>query len=386
MSEAKRKIESHIKMTSFTIHRAHLLPLLNAAGDVAPRRNTIPILGNVLITADGERLTVRATDLDRMVTASAPLAECEATGGFTVPALMLRDIVKALPESAQIAFEMGNQRVVVRSGRSRYQLNWLPESEFPDISPASMSHAFRLPGKALADIVGAVDFAISNEEARFYLNGIYMHVVEEELRFCATNGHVLGLACMDLPAFEAGDPAGMPGVILPAEFCSLLRKAGGDGEVLVKVSETKASIESSAGDIATEILSKMIDGTFPDYVRVIPQGNANCWRVDAAAVAGAARRAALVIPDKSKGLTLALCDGRLEITASSLEAGEGKEEIAATCEEGGDASIGFASNYLRNVMAAIGGDAVMQIGGPGDPARFGRPGLRSDYVIMPIRR
>lgn len=377
-------------MTSFSIHRSHLLPLLDAAADVVARRNTIPILGNVALAVDGDALTVRATDLERMVTACGPLADCGAAGGFTVPALMLRDIVKALPESAEIAFALsGNgERVSVQSGRSRYRLQWLPESDFPDIAASAMTHRFALEGGDLAAAIEAVEFAISTEETRYYLNGIYLHVVEDELLFVATDGHRLGRTRLPAPAFQIGEARDLPSAIVPRAFCSLVRKAGalaGEAEVTVELGEAKIALTREAGDLRFQHLSKLIDGTFPDYQRTIPQDRPNVWLIESGDLAAAAARASL-IGAHSRALRLSFAGDELAIDAVSPDHGDASETLSAECEAGKGVILGLNARYLGDILTALGkGQVTLRMASPGDPVRLAGRSPASDYVLMPMR-
>lgn len=378
-------------MTEFSIHRSYLLPLLDAAVDVVERRNTIPILGNVALAVDGDALTVRATDLDRMLTASAPLADCGATGGFTVPAMMLRDIVKALPESAEIAFALtGNgERVSVQSGRSRYRLQWLPESDFPDIAASAMTHRFALAGDDLASAIQAVEFAISTEETRYYLNGVYLHVIEDELLFVATDGHRLARTRLPAPQFQIGEAQDLPSAIVPRAFCSLVRKAGGlagEAEVTVELGAAKISLTREAGDLRFQHLSKLIDGTYPDYQRTIPQERPNVWRTGSGELAAAAARAALVSASRGPAMRLTFAGDELALDAFSADHGEANETLPAECEAGKGLTLGLNGRYLGDILTAIGkGEVTLRMGGPGDPLHLAGRSPASDYVLMPMR-
>ncbi|MEA2945717.1 MAG: polymerase subunit beta, partial [Alphaproteobacteria bacterium] len=262
-----------------TVERAALLKSLGHVHRVVERRNTIPILANVLIKADNSKLACKATDLDLEVTESIS-AEVGPPGSTTVPAHMLYEIVRKLPEGAQIVIEASGDRAVlaIRAGRSRFTLQTLPESDFPDLAAGEMTHTFKLPAADLKRLIDKTQFAISTEETRYYLNGIYLHAAgtpnAQTLRAVATDGH--RLAQFELPLPAGAD--GMPGIIVP-------RKTVGEVQRLIEDNEAEIIVELSQGKIRftlgeAVLTSKLIDGTFPDYGRVIPVGNDKELTVD----------------------------------------------------------------------------------------------------------
>ncbi|MGH6682916.1 MAG: DNA polymerase III subunit beta, partial [Pseudolabrys sp.] len=262
-----------------TVERAELLKSLGHVHRVVERRNTIPILANVLIRADKGNLSLKATDLDLEVIDSVA-AEVSPGGATTVPAHMFYEIVRKLPEGTQIVIEGSGDRAVLslRAGRSRFTLQTLPESDFPDLAAGEMTHSFKLAASDLKRLIDKTQFAISTEETRYYLNGIYLHTAgtakAATLRAVATDGH--RLAQVELPLPQGG--AGMPGIIVP-------RKTVGEVQRLIETGEGEVAIELSAGKIRFSIgdivlTSKLIDGTFPDYGRVIPANNDKSLTVD----------------------------------------------------------------------------------------------------------
>src|SRR3979409_861391 len=255
-----------------TVERAQLLKSLGHVHRVVERRNTIPILGNVLVRAENARLSLKATDLDLEVTETLS-AETGTGGSTTVPAHMFYDIVRKLPDGAQIVLEGDGDRSVlaIPAAPSRFPLQTLPESDFPDLAAGDMTHSFTLAAADVKRLIDRTQFAISTEETRYYLNGIYLHSAGSAkaatLRGVATDGHRLSRGALVQPK---GAP-GMPGVIVP-------RKTVGEVLRLIEDNEAEVSIELSQGKIRftlgdTVLTSKLIDGTFPDYGRVIPVGN-----------------------------------------------------------------------------------------------------------------
>src|ERR1700690_3216416 len=255
-----------------TVERAELLKSLGHVHRVVERRNTIPILANVLIKAERGKLSMKATDLDLEVIDSVA-AEVSPGGATTVPAHMFYEIVRKLPEGSQIVIEGSGDRAVLslRAGRSRFTLQTLPESDFPDLAAGEMSHSFKLAAGDLKRLIDKTQFAISTEETRHYLNGIYFHPAgtasAPTLRAVATDGH--RLAQLDLPLPEGA--SGMPGIIVPRKTVGEVQRliGGNSGGVLVELSQGK--IRFTLANVV--LTSKLIDGTFPDYGRVIPVGN-----------------------------------------------------------------------------------------------------------------
>ncbi len=252
-----------------TIERSNLLKSLNHVHRVVERRNTIPILSNVLLRGEGQSLEMKATDLDLEITESTP-AQVEQAGGTTVPAHLLYDIVRKLPDGAEVllATTTDGSAMTVASGRSKFSLQCLPVSDFPDLNAGTFSHSFKVKGSDLKMLIDRTQFAISTEETRYYLNGIFMHTVEAggdlKLRAVATDGHRLARADVVAPSGSEG----MPGIIIPRKTVGELQKLvdGVEGDVSVEISDAK--IRVTTGPIV--MTSKLIDGTFPDYQRVIP--------------------------------------------------------------------------------------------------------------------
>src|SRR5690606_11691404 len=251
------------------LERSNLLKSLGHVHRVVERRNTIPILSNVLLTTDGASLEMKATDLDLEITEAAP-AVVEQAGATTVPAHLLYDIVRKLPEGAEVMLKMeeSGQSLSVISGRSTFRLQCLPQADFPALTAGQFSQIFRMDSQALRDLIEKTQFAISTEETRYYLNGIYLHTIEDggalKLRAVATDGHRLARAEIEAPAGAEG----MPGVIIPRKTVGELQKLVDEPDVAVTVELSETKIRFTIGSVV--LTSKLIDGTFPDYQRVIP--------------------------------------------------------------------------------------------------------------------
>ena len=255
-----------------TVERADLLRSLGHVHRVVEKRNTIPILANVLIKADQSRLAFKATDLDLEVTETIA-GEVNPGGSSTVPAHMFYEIVRKLPEGSQIVLEASGDRAVlaIKAGRSRFTLQTLPETDFPDLAAGEMTHSFKIGAADLKRLIDKTQFAISTEETRYYLNGIYLHAAGGEkaptLRAVATDGH--RLAQVELPLPEGA--VGMPGIILPRKTVIEVQRLIEDNSVDVIVELSQGKIRFTFGDVV--LTSKHLDGTFPDYGRVIPANN-----------------------------------------------------------------------------------------------------------------
>jgi DNA polymerase-3 subunit beta len=368
-----------------TLERGALLKSLGHVHRVVERRNTIPILSNVLLQARGNSLLLKATDLDLEITETIP-ADVGQLGGTTLPAHTLYEIVRKLPEGAQVSLEMTGEsgQLLLRSGRSRFNLQALPESDFPDLSTGELSHKFSLPAGDLRKLIDKTQFAISTEETRHYLNGIFMHTMEVDghtmLRAVATDGH--RLARVELPA-PAG-AAGMPGVIVPrkavAEVQKLIEDLG--AEIAVEMSTTK--IRFVFGPVI--LTSKLIDGTFPDYARVIPTGNDKRLTVDCAPFQAAVDRVSTISSERGRAVKLALADGKLTLSVTNPDSGSAVEEL----EVDYDASpidIGFNARYLLDITQQLDSDtALFKLADPGSPTVIqDRDGAAALYVLMPMR-
>jgi DNA polymerase-3 subunit beta len=371
-----------------TIERAKLLRCLSHVQSVVERRNTIPILSNVLIEASADGLVkVMATDLDLQVVESLDAASVEAPGAITVSAHLLFDIARKLPDGSQVSLETADNRMTVKAGRSRFQLPTLPRDDFPVIVEGDLPTSFEIPAKTLAELIDRTRFAISTEETRYYLNGIFLHVSEEDkpvLKAAATDGH--RLARFTLPRPEGA--AGMPDVIVPRKAVAELRKLleeSLDGNVQVDLSASKIRF-TLGGEGGVVLTSKLIDGTFPDYSRVIPTANDKLLKLDPKSFYEGVDRVATIATERTRAVKMSLDGDKVTLSVTSPDNGTAAEEVPADYHS--DAlEIGFNANYLKDILAQIDGDTVeLHLADPGAPTLIRQddksPAL---YVLMPMR-
>ncbi|MEL0105428.1 MAG: DNA polymerase III subunit beta [Rhodospirillaceae bacterium] len=369
----------------FTIERAALLKSLGHVQSVVERRNTIPILSNVKLEATNWKLSLNATDMDLDIVEQVP-AQANDTGAITAPAHTLYEIVRKLPEGSEVEFDSNdaNGQMTLRAGRSRFTLSCLPIEDFPVLDEGALPHSLTLSAEDMRVLIDRTRFAISTEETRYYLNGIYIHAAQRDgtdvLRAVATDGH--RLASVEVPLPDSAKD--MPGVIVPRKTVTELRKLIDETieDITVSLSETK--IRFSFDDAV--LTSKLIDGTFPDYERVIPTGNDKDMEVERKVFADAVDRVSAISTEKSRAVKLSLSKGTLVLSASSPDAGSATEELEVAYD-GGDLEVGFNSRYLLDITQQIEGDqAHFVLADAASPTIIREVGDSSAlYVLMPMR-
>ncbi len=375
-----------IKGMKISIERGTLLKAVSQAQSVVERRNTIPILANVLIEAEGDQAMFRATDLDIEVVDKAP-AQVEKAGATTVAATTLHEIVRKLPDGALVTLTADSAagRLTVEAGRSNFSLATLPKEDFPVMASSEYQSNFTASAALLRRLFDKSKFAISTEETRYYLNGVYMHVSDgseggKVLRCVATDGHRLARIDADLP----DGAADMPGVIVPRKTVGEMRKLLDDDEMDIAVSVSETKVRFATPDIT--LTSKVIDGTFPDYTRVIPQGNTRQLEVDAAEFAQAVDRVATVSSERSRAVKLQLDTDKLVLSVNAPDSGAAEEELAVAYSDE-RLEIGFNAKYLLEIASQVDREnAVFLFNSAGDPTLM-REGndLSAVYVVMPMR-
>jgi DNA polymerase-3 subunit beta len=368
-----------------TVERSHLLKSLGHVHRVVERRNTIPILSNVLVRGDGGQLTLKATDLDLEVTEAVP-AEIGQGGATTVPAHILYEIVRKLPDGSQVDIrrDAEKERLTLAAGHARFALQTLPAEDFPDIGIGEMGQEFELTAQDLKRLIDKTRFAISTEETRYYLNGIYLHTAHSgnkaTLRAVATDGH--RLAQVELPLPKGAE--GMPGVIIPRKTVHELNRLIEDSSAAVKVAVSPAKVRFEIGSVT--LTSKLIDGTFPDYGRVIPQGNDKELTVSNAEFMSAVDRVSTIASERGRAVKLNIKPDKLVLSVNNPEGGSATEEIGVEYTAS-PLEIGFNARYLLDIAGQLEGErATFKLADPGSPTMVNDPGdATALYVLMPMR-
>lgn len=392
MADAARKMDesapagqSKGSPMKLVIERSVLLKALSPIQSVVERRGTIPILANVKLDASAGKLSLTATDMDIAIVEQVK-ADVETPGSTTVPAHMLYEIVRKLPDGSNIQLALGGKdgKVTITAGQSKFSLACLPVDDFPVMAEGELAHTFSVTPAEMKALLEKTRFAISTEETRYYLNGVYLHAANNQgasvLRAVATDGHRLA-------RMEVGLPEGaeqIPGVIIPRKTVGELYKLVEEGGEKVEISLSESKVKFAIGDAV--LVSKLIDGTFPDYERVIPTGNDKVMEVEGKAFSNAVDRVSVITSEKSRGIKLALSDSKLTLSASSAEQGTATEELAVSYGADG-VEIGFNSRYLLDMMAQVEGETAQFVFADSnsptivrDPADVG-----ALYVIMPMR-
>lgn len=368
-----------------SIERATLLRAVAQAQSVVERRNTIPILANVLIEAEGDTVSFRATDLDIEVVDKAP-AQVERAGATTVSAVTLHEIVRKLPDGSLVSLteDTAAARLTIEAGRSSFQLATLPREDFPVMATTDYTANFSAKAPELRRLFDKSKFAISTEETRYYLNGVYFHIAEGDngpaLRAVATDGHRLARIDSALP----DGAQEMPGVIVPRKTVGELRKLLDDDDAQIAVSVSETKIRFATPEIT--LTSKVIDGTFPDYTRVIPAGNTRRMEVDAGDFAKAVDLVATVSSERSRAVKMALDEDRLVLSVNAPDSGNAEAElVVAYADE--KLEIGFNAKYLLEIASQVDREnAVFMFSSPAEPTLM-REGNDDSaiYVVMPMR-
>jgi DNA polymerase-3 subunit beta len=367
------------------IERNELMRALGHVTSVVERRTTIPILSNVLLKAIGSSLELKATDLEREVV-EAVSAEVTQPGAVTVPAQMLNDIVRKLPEGSEVEIvrDAERERLTIRAGQSRFALQTIAADDFPNLAAGKLTHTFEVPAADLNALIEKTRFAISTEETRYYLNGIYLHTAERNgqptLRAVATDGHRLAQIDIDRPKGAEG----MAGVIVPRKTVNELHRLIQGIEATITIGVSASIVRFKAGPIT--LVSKLIDGSFPDYQRVIPQGNDKLVKVSNAQFMSAVDRVSTIASERNQGVKLAIAPEKLTLSFISPDGGSATEELAIDYGHN-SFEIGFNARYLMDVSRQLESDTMQLLF-----ANSGSPVIVKDgdndralYVLMPMR-
>ncbi|MEM7679723.1 MAG: DNA polymerase III subunit beta [Pseudomonadota bacterium] len=367
-----------------SIERAALLRSLNHVQSVVERRNTIPVLSNVLLSANDGVLSMTTTDMDLEINESVA-ANVEKDGATTAPAHTLHDIVRKLPDDSEVELELNAEgtQMTVKAGRSQFKLSCLPTSDFPQIGAGDLPTELAIPANDLRALIDRTKFAMSTEETRYYLNGIYLHAAENEgvavLRAVATDGHRLARFEMPLPEGAAE----MPSVIIPRKAIGEIRKLIDEAADAIKITLSESKIRFAFDHVV--LTSKLIDGTFPDYQRVIPEGNDKVVEIDAKSLTSAVDRVSTISDGKSRAVKIALNGKLLTLSASSAESGSATEEMEVSGET--EIEIGFNAKYLLDITSQIEGEGCrFTLADPASPTIIQDNSDPSAlYVLMPLR-
>jgi DNA polymerase-3 subunit beta len=360
--------------------RDELLGPLSAVSGIIERRHTLPILSNVLIERGQDTLAFLATDIEIQIAARSGIAAPAETRAVTVGARKLLDILRALPDGAEVQLQQQDKRLLVKAGKSRFTLQTLAAEDFPRLArPTGESARFELEQKALRRLLSLVQYAMAQQDIRYYLNGLLMVVEDGSLKLVATDGHRLAFAALKL-----GAQLPRQEVIVPRKTVLELGKllADTDAPVKIEIAATQASF--SFGTI--ELVTKLIDGKFPDYTRVIPSNHKNRLQAGREPLRQALLRAAILSNEKFRGVRWVLGEGSLKIVSSNAEQEEAHEELEV--KYNGDAlDIGFNVNYLLDVLNNVSGDAIECAFGDSASSALITYGSEKDfkYVVMPMR-
>lgn len=371
---------------SFTVDRSVLLKSLAHVQSVVEKRNTIPVLSNVKIEVKDGTLNLSATDMDIAITESVE-ASVKKEGELTAPAHTLYDIIRKLPDGSEVEITGDADKtgkIKVKAGSCNFSLATLPSTEFPMMEKGELSHEFLITPAELSALIEKTKFAISTEETRYYLNGIFLHTKETDsgnaLCAVATDGHRLAKVEIDAPEGSAG----MPGIIVPrktvAEISKLIAEA--EGDVIVSLSDSKICFECGKA----VLISKLIDGNFPEYSRVIPSDNDKQMEINTQNLIKAVDRVSTITSDRTRSIKFALNSGKLELLAANEENGTAREEVE--CQyEAGSIGIGFNSRYVLEMLSGIEGENVQMVfKDDNSPAIVKDTGDSSVlFVIMPMR-
>lgn len=368
----------------FTIERNSLLPALASVNRVVDKRNKIPILSNVLLQFDDGYLSVVGTNLDIEAKARAQQSDIPDFPAFTVSSALLHSAVSKFSEGCEIEFSCNRDVVSLKAGRSRIQLPILPAEDFPVLGDDEFTHQFSLPSRELSRILTTVSFAISTEETRYYLNGVFMHRIDEYLALAATDGYQL--ASLKISAPDGSE--GMPDIIIPrASLAPILHCAKADGDATIYLSDRKIRVAFHDG---TTVTSKLVEGTFPEYLRIIPTTNDKFYSVDREALLSAVGRASLMADDKSNAVKLNFTGDDVRLEMSNPTAGNMEELVSLTESHPEETHISLNYKYCANALNATDAAEIrFALQSPADPCLLspvmesGTPPL---FIIMPIRR
>ncbi|MDG2107146.1 MAG: DNA polymerase III subunit beta [Woeseiaceae bacterium] len=362
----------------FTTAREALLKPLQAVIGVVERRQTMPILSNILIVVKDGQLVITATDLEVELVAQAKV-KADLDGQTTVSGRKLLDICKALPEGADINIKLNDEKLSVKGGRSKFNLVTLPATEFPVIEDIKARQNISVSQASLGRLMEKTHFSMAQQDVRYYLNGMLLETGGSYLRAVATDGHRLALCQAEISSDKLDEQQ----VIIPRKgVLELQRLMTGDGELNIELGQNHIRIQ--LGEI--RFTSKLIDGRFPEYDRVIPKESSNKLKADRGEFKSALQRTAILSNEKYRGIRLVIRDSGVFLQAHNSEQEEAEEELAVEYN-GEDIEIGFNVNYLLDALSAIeGDDVVLSIQDGNSSCLMRQPGSEDcTFVVMPMR-
>jgi len=364
----------------FTISRDAILKPLNLVAGVVERRQTLPILANVLIVLDGDRLSLTGTDLEVELVGRAQLPQAGESGEVTVPARKMMDICKSLPDGSDIQFAVQDGKATVKSGRSRFTLSTLPAREYPNVEDSMGTHQFEIKQGQLKRLIDRTAFAMAQQDVRYYLNGMLWELNEKQLRVVATDGHRLALCTLPGKLEAEGNTQ----VILPRKGVLELARLLLDEDANVAVVIGSNHIRATTNDFT--FTSKLVDGKFPDYQRVLPRAPDKIVVGSRLELRQAFTRTAILSNEKYRGVRLKLTDNSLDIVANNPEQEEA-EEVVPVQYQGDSVEIGFNVSYLLDVLGVLSGEEVkLSLADPNSSALVEESEEGDSlYVVMPMR-
>jgi len=365
----------------FRISRDALLKPLNLVAGLVERRQTLPVLSNVLLNLDGDRLSITGTDLEAELVGRLQLEAAGEAGEITVPARKLADICKSLPEGATIDFSVRDGKATLRSGRSRFTLATLPAREFPNIEDSIGTHQLTLKQGQLRRLIERTSFAMAQQDVRYYLNGMYWELRSGVLKAVATDGHRLAVCTLQDPL--EGEPADTEVIVPRKGVLEMARLLQADDEEVVVILGTN-HVRATTADFT--FTSKLVDGKFPDYQRVLPRATDNIVVGSREELRRAFTRAAILSNEKYRGVRLQLSENNLKIVANNPEQEQAEEEVAVAYG-GEELEVGFNVGYLLDVLGVLAEDSVrFSLADPSSSALLEEADDGDSlYVVMPMR-
>ncbi len=364
----------------FTISREALLKPLQLVSGVVERRQTMPVLSNILLVAEGNQLAMTGTDLEVEMIGRVALDEIAEAGAITIPAKKLMDICKSLPDGVDIQLVVNGQKATIKAGRSRFTLSTLPASEFPNVEDSPQTLEFSIPQSHLRHLIDRTGFAMAQQDVRYYLNGMLLELDNNLLRTVSTDGHRLATATCDVELTVSGKHQ----VIVPRKGILELARLLQDGDAEARLMVGSNHIRVNTGDFT--FTSKLVDGKFPDYQRVIPQGGDKLVIAERLELRQVLSRIAILSNEKYRGVRLVLTDGFLQVMANNPEQEEAEETLAVDYQ-GPSLEVGFNVNYLLDALSILSADMVqIALSDPNSSALVEAVDAKDClYVIMPMR-